>query len=82
MTVVTTTHFRSHLSDYLELVKEWKQLVFGRRGKKEFIVLPYGLLDEEDIEVLQSRHLAKIVAESRKGNTVSLEEVMARFDIE
>lgn len=61
MTIATTTDFRKHMSEYLEQIKKGDVLFLGRRKKKEFVVLPVELFDEEDIETLRSEKLAAIV---------------------
>jgi hypothetical protein len=63
------------MSDYLEQVKQGDVLCLGRRNKKEFMIVPTSLLDEEDIEIMQSKHLAQKIAQARREETISLEEL-------
>ena len=74
MSVITTTEFRSNLSDYLAEIKKWHLIFLWRRKKKEFVVLPIELFDEEDVEMLQSRNLSDTVEKRRKEKTVSFED--------
>ncbi len=71
----TTSDFRKGMSDYLEQVKQGDVLCLGRRNKKEFMIVPTSLLDEEDIEIMQSKHLAQKIAQARREETISLEEL-------
>ncbi len=75
MNTITTTEFRSHMSDYLDDIKKWDVLFLWRRNKKEFIILPIELLDVEDIESLKSAHLAKKIAQARSEEKVSIHDI-------
>lgn len=40
------------------------------------------LIDEEDVEILQSRYLREKIAESRKSDTVSFDEAVSSLGID
>ena len=75
MTYATTSEFRSNMSNYLEEVRKWEVLYLWRRNKKEFVIVPTSLIDEEDIEIMQSKNLAEKIAKARKSKRYSLDEV-------
>ena len=75
MTYATTSEFRSNMSNYLEEVRKWEVLYLWRRNKKEFVIVPTSLIDEEDIEIMQSKYLAEKIAKARKSKRYSLDEV-------
>lgn len=69
------------MSRYLADVAKGTPLYVWRRDKKEFVIIPTSLIDEEDIESLQSIHLAWLIAERRAQETISLEEMEKEFDL-
>ena len=70
------------MTEYLEQVKKWDLLYLWRRNKKEFVIIPMTLIDEEDVEILQSRYLREKIAESRKSERVSFDEVVESLGVD
>lgn len=77
MTIATTTDFRQHMSDYLDMIKKWEILYLWRRKKKEFVILPIELIDEEDVEMLRSTYLSTTVSDRRAEPTLSLDDIQS-----
>ena len=75
MTYTTTSDFRMNMAEYLDKVKMGAVLFLWRRKKKEFVILPSSMIDEEDLEILKSKRLKELIEERKQQKTFSLEEV-------